>query len=245
MHTRLRYSVYRGIQTLFKSAGLWIGFDHPVRNAPKLFAVKAAELGVNCVLDAGANRGQFAREVRECGYTGTIVSFEPQSSVHAELADASAGDANWYVAPRMALGDMEGAAEINISENLASSSLLPVMERSVSAAAGSAFAAKETDPVHRLDDVIEAAWKPPFGLKLDTQGFEIRVLEGGLETLAQTKLVLSEMSLSELYEGGASFVDVYRFLQAQGFRCISLVHGFADNTRHELLQVDGVFVREP
>jgi FkbM family methyltransferase len=235
--------VFGSIQSLFRTAGLQIGFDHPIRNAPKLFARKASKLGVKTVLDVGANKGQFVRELRKYGYSGEIVSFEPLSSAHAILCRKSENDAAWEIAPRMALGDANASAEINIAKNLASSSLLPVREASVSAAEESAFSGVETVPVRRLDDVLQPAWATPFALKLDTQGFELHVLRGCPNTLDRTALVVAEMSLAELYDGGVRLTELYRFLEDGGFRCISLVQAFADNARDELLQVDGIFVR--
>src|ERR1700747_2841378 len=62
------------------------------------------EKGINLVLDVGANGGQFACEIREYGYQGRIVSFEPISSVHAQLVERAKGDRNWIIADRTAIG---------------------------------------------------------------------------------------------------------------------------------------------
>jgi FkbM family methyltransferase len=220
-----------------------VEFDHPVRNAPKLFAIKAAELGIQTVLDVGANTGQFAVALRKAGYRGRMVSFEPLSAAYAVLVASAKRDPYWQVAPRAALGAETSETEINIAKNLVSSSFLQVQDRSVRAAEATSFDGKERITIRRIDDMMEPNWKTPLGLKIDTQGFELRVLQGAPTVLSQTMLVLTEMSLVSLYEDGAPFAELYQFLETKGFRCISLTHGFVDKARHELLQVDGIFVR--
>ena len=72
------------------------------------------ELNVNCVLDVGANEGQYGQRLREAGYAGRIVSFEPLEVHVAPLRERAAADHNWKVFA-CALGDSDGEAEINVA----------------------------------------------------------------------------------------------------------------------------------
>src|ERR1700683_2208237 len=64
--------------------------------------------GVNLVFDVGANIGQFALSLRDAGYDGRIVSFEPLSDAWEKLKEASRSDGLWEVAPRGAIGAEDG-----------------------------------------------------------------------------------------------------------------------------------------
>src|SRR5262245_53556123 len=75
-----------------------------------------ARYGVDCVLDVGANRGQYGRELRLAGYRGRLVSFEPVEQLSRELRETVAGDATWTV-QRVALGRETGTAEINVMQH--------------------------------------------------------------------------------------------------------------------------------
>src|SRR4051812_5549404 len=66
-------------------------------------------LGVNVVIDVGANIGQTGHAFRERGYSGLIVSFEPVQAVFEELREAATHDAGW-ICVRAALGDYDGEA---------------------------------------------------------------------------------------------------------------------------------------
>ena len=82
----------------------------------RLIRVARAQ-GASVMLDVGANRGQFARNLLKAGYQGRIVSFEPLAEAYAKLTQAAAGRKNWQVYRRAALGSRSGRAHINIAAN--------------------------------------------------------------------------------------------------------------------------------
>jgi len=200
---------------------------------------------IDLVLDVGANKGQFATEIRECGYAGKIVSFEPLSHAHSELMRASAGDTGWEAYPRCALGDHEGEVEINIAGNSESSSILPMLELHRSTAPEAIYHGKETVSIKTLDAVAAQYLKDaraPF-LKIDTQGFEWQVLDGARQTLPHVKGIAVELSLVPLYEGQHLWREVIDRLEAEGFTFWSFKPAFVDLSQGRTLQVDGLFYR--
>ena len=54
-------------------------------------------------------------------------------------------------------------------------------------------------------------------LKLDTQGSELDILMGSIQTLSRTSMVEIEVEFSPIYEGQPLFADVDTFMRANGF----------------------------
>jgi FkbM family methyltransferase len=72
--------------------------------------------------------------------------------------------------------------------------------------------------------------RPPFFLKIDTEGHELAVLRGATNLLAQTETVLAEVSIAPRFEGGYRFEDMIEFMQDAGFELMSIVNiGHATN----------------
>lgn len=232
-------------KTAFRRAGLDVRHHHPATDPLHLRSQAFASFGIDVVFDIGANTGQFGQELRDCGYTGRIISFEPLSSAHAQLSQAAHNDPAWTVAPRSAVGDQVGTIEINISGNSVSSSILPMKDLHTSASATSAYRGREETAITTVDAVAGDYLRESdtLLLKIDTQGFEWQVLDGAAATLKRTKAVLCELSLVPLYEGQRLWGDLMARLEAEGFTFWSMERGFTDPRNGRLLQVDGLFVR--
>ena len=79
---------------------------------------------INKIFDIGANIGHYSRIMREAGYKGKIVSFEPQLKGFKILKKASQNDKNWQAVHMAALGSVDEERFINIAGNSKSSSLM-------------------------------------------------------------------------------------------------------------------------
>jgi FkbM family methyltransferase len=177
--------------------------------------------GIDLVLDVGANGGQYARVLREYGFTGDIVSFEPVSSEFAKLATAAKGDARWTVL-NYALGSNEAEQTINImASSVFSSFNTPSSESTSTFAHENKVIGTEVVKVRRLDNVLtELGLRDRLShclLKCDTQGFDLKVLEGASALVNEVQLLQIEISVSKIYENTPPMTEMLGFVGERGF----------------------------
>src|SRR5438552_1566999 len=97
---------------LVKRIGRTLGIEiSRYRPVDKQRAAVICDFEIDLVVDVGANRGQYGRALREWGYAGEIVSFEPLAEAFAELALLSGPDKRW-TCHQLALGDDEGVVRL-------------------------------------------------------------------------------------------------------------------------------------
>lgn len=200
--------------------------------------------GIDLIFDIGANTGQYSLKLRELGYKGKIVSFEPLPDAFAELQKNAASDKNWTVV-NTAIGNSEGEIRINIAQNSYSSSILDILPRHVESAAESAYVGELTVPVTTIDNIISQHHTEGQNLflKIDTQGYERQVIEGCSNSLHLIKGFQLELSLTPLYSGETLMQEMVDLLRSKGFKLMLIEPGHQDYATGELLQVEGIFYK--
>ncbi|MET0372201.1 MAG: FkbM family methyltransferase [Sphingobium sp.] len=219
-----------------------------IHQYPEIRALRQflSAFAVDCVFDVGANRGQYATMLRkDAGFGGTILSFEPNPDIFAQLAKKAEGDRSWQVF-NLALSDFDGPASFNIMAADQFSSL-----KSPSGAQDAIFADRNLVvrtvemQCRRLDTLLadladQYGFARPF-LKMDTQGHDMAVCGGAGAMLARMAGVQTELAVRPIYDGGTGYADMIDWLDARGFAPSAL---FANNKGHFplLVEMDGLFV---
>ncbi len=80
------------------------------------------------VFDIRANEGQFAKEIRQHGYSGKIIRFESLTSARKNLLSFASRDPDWQVHKQSAICDYNGNIETHIADNSVLSSILILLE---------------------------------------------------------------------------------------------------------------------
>lgn len=241
--------ITNSLKRFFKKLFLLIGIDARRANSSVdggMQIVSALhQVNASIIFDVGANSGQFAKDIRKCGFAGQIISFEPLSSARKQLTTFQVRDPLWILHDQCAIGDFVGDIQINIAGNSVSSSVLPMLRSHSDVAVGSAYVSTELVPINTLDQVAAKYLKPDSKLfvKIDTQGFEWQVLDGAVEVLELAQGVICELSLVPLYEGQRLWRDIIDRLDQEGFMLWALQRGFTDPRTGQTLQMDGIFLR--
>ena len=211
-----------------------------------------ARYDIDVVVDVGANFGQFHDCVRnEVGFNGPIVSFEPVSKFRAQLEARRHADGAWQVEP-FALGNAHQRAVIHVMRSPGLSSLkspdLGAMNTLLPAPEFAGVEGDETIEVRRLDELVPSL--PVLRqakralLKTDTQGFDLEVIRGARDFLAQTVAIQVELSVLPIYADAPTYQCVIDELHGLGFDLSGMFPVTLDADLR-VIEFDGIFVRRP
>lgn len=200
------------------------------------------------VLHVGAHLGEEVAAYLEAGFS-PVVLIEANPGLHAELLSRFAGEERVKVFS-CAIAAENGVADLRLhtsrSGSVEPASILP-LGRFKEIVKTLQTPATIRVPCYSLDSFLDRNGFLPqqFSLlNVDVQGAELLVLAGARHTLESIDAVIAEVSLVELYEGGALEGAVVEFLGALGFsRVESVYHTLHDDASTFLAWGECLFLR--
>jgi FkbM family methyltransferase len=176
-----------------------------------------ARFDINCVLDVGANVGDFAVKLRRIGYRGRIFSFEPDIHSFEIMTKRFRQDPLWSGC-NYALGSANTTKPFNIAEFSPHSSFLTPRF-------GKAAKTREV-PVRRLDsifdDLISGITTPRVFLKIDAQGYDVEIVRGASGCIGDVLCLQSEISVRPFYDFMPHYIQALEFYESLGFQLLDL-----------------------
>jgi FkbM family methyltransferase len=220
----------------------WKLHNYPLaQHLGRLFALYQ----IDCVLDVGANLGQYHDLLREdAGFEGWIISFEPVQKYVNHLRRRSAADPHWIIID-YALGASHGAAEIHVTQSPGLSSFLTPSSKALPSFWEGELVNNEPVRIARLDDLLPALRSETgcrsLYLKLDTQGFDLEVIKGARDSLDHVRALQIEASIRAIYEGMPNWRESLEMLERQGFELSGMFPVHHDRSMR-LIEFDCVMV---
>lgn len=186
------------------------------------------------VLDIGGFVGAWTRMCREVWPQAAVCMFEPQPDKRAVLESLVRSMPG--VTLRSELLGREAGQEVEFHLAESGSSSLSLL-------------AKPHSPSIRLVTqtlsraVAGTVFAKPDLIKVDVQGAELDVLDGGPEVLAAAEVVMLEVALVEEYAGGPLFADVVSYMAQRGFLVHDICTIFRNTASQSMNEADVIFVR--
>lgn len=197
---------------------------------------------IKTIFDIGANTGEWAAEIAGHFPDCQIYAFEPLASCFDALRKKAAGIQK-ISAYNFALGAGAGTEVMHRSEYAASSSLLPMSNLHKEAFPFTKDHFAEEIEIKTLDGFVSNQdIDDNILIKIDVQGYELEVINGGIDFIPRARVLLLETSFYPLYEGQPLFADVYEKLTGMGFDYMGEFESIKNPRNGAVLQGNSIFI---
>lgn len=199
---------------------------------------------IHTIIDVGAHTGEFSSAIGALLPDANLYCFEPLLDCYERLCKRFNNRKN-FSAFQVALGNNIGTTSFWRSHFSKASSLLAMDEAHRKNFPWSAEVTQVQVEMDVLDTYIDRIdLTPKVMMKIDVQGAEYQVLQGGLKFLQYVDIVLVETSFEPLYDGQAFFREIHSFFCERGYEYRGNFGQQVSNIDGSILQVDALFIRE-
>ena len=185
------------------------------------------------IMDIGGNKGQSIEKYLKIFDKPIIHSFEPIKTEFDFMYNKFKNNKNIFL-NNFALGDKTEEKEFNITAQTGNSSFnkinldtkwLKVRSNQFKTSEEGYITSVQKVNVVKLDDYLKDNKIDVIDLvKIDTQGYEDKVLEGSLNSLKQNKIkaILTEIMFDDVYDKYFSFSDLEKYIIPNNFRMVAI-----------------------
>lgn len=178
-------------------------------------------------LDVGANVGQTVQAILQAFPNASIHAFEPFAEPLRLLRQRVERLPRVRVVPA-ALGSMDGVAMVQAQARSELNTLRHA--HAETGASAEAAAGQERIDIQTLDGYCRRAGIGAVDiLKIDTEGYDVEVLRGGLEGLQQAafRYIYVEVTFLDANANNTPFEQVFALLQRHGYRLLGIYETYS------------------
>lgn len=210
----------------------WASYDQDfIRNLMKVGVT------IESIYDIGASNGTWSWLMAKVVPHAKFNLFEPlESDQYAKELANVLRDRPDFRMHRIALGDENTTLQLNLYREHVGSSLIDSDWEGV--------VAKKLVPVQRLDDMVAVLKLPPADLiKMDVQGFELKILTGAELTCRRAKALMIETWFYRAYGTGTPLLgEIIDWMTGHDFSLVSLGDTYVSPDM-TLCSIDAFFLR--
>ena len=182
---------------------------------------------IKTIIDVGAHKGEFAQNALQIESVNKIIAFEPQKKIFSLLKEKFS-DNDKVVLNNFALSEKVEKRIMKINKMTATSTLNHEINNDSLYFKFKSFLLYQKNSIIDEEEINTTTFDAFFNgeifdentlLKIDTEGYELKVLKGSNRKIKEIKYVLIENQFSRMYKN-VNFKDCHQFLESKNFRLL-------------------------
>ena len=182
---------------------------------------------IKTIIDIGAHKGEFAQNALQIKSVNKIIAFEPQKKIFGLLKEKFS-DNDKVVLNNFALSEKVEKRMMKINKMTATSTLNHEINNDSLYFKFKSFLLYQKNSIIDEEEIDTTTFDAFFNeeifnentlLKIDTEGYELKVLKGSNQKIKEIKYVLIENQFSRMYKN-VNFKDCHQFLESKNFRLL-------------------------
>lgn len=215
-HRKIQGQAYRDLVASFKEHDIVV-----FKEKFSAYYLRSLGLKADTIIDVGANNG--TEPLFEAFPKSKFVLIDPlQDELDSCKDNYPSLDADFHC---IAVGAAQGHLRITKTSVTGHSS---AMDRHVNEG-GESISVK----MDRLDNLLlKHDYKAPYGVKIDTEGYELEVLHGLTGALDKVEFVIAEVSIKKIFKHGYKFSDMVAFMATHDFQLFDVLNAAGHQPNH-------------